>query len=456
LNMTVEVGEDADDYTAEKKRSQSRSRSPRGDAACASDTGLQDTVSAVVEDKPQGESVVEPDASSSGANDEGYFDPPVGYVFHGTTSDYTKVDQKHLGVGVSSVVWSVADKNNQLIALKVVRKRERLQKLAEKEVATLQRLKELASKDDDGSLNVCMLRENFLHDGYLCLAFAKLQGSLRGSGKQPLEKVCVFSKQMLLALRFLHDSAGLVHCDVKPDNLLLRHDGLAVLLSDFGAARSWLELQELDELQPLFYRAPEIIIGAMRGPAIDLWSAGCTIFELATDEILFGACSTAREVLQKIMQLRGALSDRMREQGRLAQVYFSSKGFHPEIGNPVNPSTFKQKPMMTELAMHVDFGAAKGLTQQEQAQMQLRKLMGGITMAGAAKKQTGGAAKSSEAEVQLQLLSSLIECCLDTDPASRISAANAAKHDIFASLKLPPALDLEDAPKVSKAEPSLN
>ena len=49
-----------------------------------------------------------------------------------------------------------------------------------------------------------------------------------------------------------------MHCDVKPDNLLLRHDGAAVLLGDFGAARSWMELQMEDELQPLFYRAPEV------------------------------------------------------------------------------------------------------------------------------------------------------------------------------------------------------
>ena len=46
-----------------------------------------------------------------------------------------------------------------------------------------------------------------------------------------------FGKQIMRALRYLHDVVGIVHCDVKPDNLLLRWDGLAVKLCDFGCAR---------------------------------------------------------------------------------------------------------------------------------------------------------------------------------------------------------------------------
>merc|ERR1712232_531365 len=139
--------------------------------------------SLVIDEELVGPAEGEPSVARSGGNSEGYFDPPVGYVFHGGDSDYTKLDRQHLGVGVFSVVWAMADRNKKLIALKVVRKLEHLQRLAEKEVATLQRLRELVRKDAEGSAHICMLREHFTQDGCLCLAFAKLQGSLREAGK---------------------------------------------------------------------------------------------------------------------------------------------------------------------------------------------------------------------------------------------------------------------------------
>lgn len=381
-------------------------------------------------------------------NSSGYFEPPVGYVFRSSSNEYSRLEGPHLGVGVFSVVWPVVDKNKKLIALKVVRKLERFRKAVEKEVVTLQKLKDLASKDEEGAFHICMMREHFVQDGtWLCLAFPKLSSSLRSAGRQSLQKTKAFGKQTLLALRYLHNSAGLVHCDVKPDNLLLRSDGLAVMLCDFGAARSWLELQGHEEVQALFYRAPEVIIGMMRGPQIDMWSAGCTLYEIATGRIIFETASTPRDVLKRIMELRGVLSERMREQGELTKSYFGLEGFLSTGGKPIGLSVFKQLPLLPDLAQYADVGQNKGLTKQEQAQMQLSKLIGGITMAGAAKRQAPGSAQASETEAQLELLSGLIEKCLDMDPSSRISAVDAVGHKIFGNVKAPPPLELEDAPQ---------
>merc|ERR1711862_477698 len=123
----------------------------------------------------------------------------------------------------------------------------------------------------------------------------------------------------------------------------------------------------------------------------------------------------------------------MREQGRLTKQFFGVEGFLSDTGNAVGLSAFKQMPLLPELAQHVDFGSSKGLTKQEQAQMQLSKLIGGIAMVGAAKKQAPGSAQTSQSEAQLQSLSSLIEKCLETDPSCRISAADAVGHEIFES-----------------------
>lgn len=276
------------------------------------------------------------------------------------------------------------------------------------------------------------------------MAFDKLQDNLRVLGKQPLDKVILYSKQLFLALRFLHDGVGIVHCDIKPDNLLLRLDGRGVKLCDFGTARPSIELQNLDELQPLFYRAPEVFIGASRGRKIDVWSAGCTIYELVVGRVLFRACNNHREVLEHIMQLRGPIPQSVREQGRLTKSYFNNQGFLPEKGGHVELTSFKKKHMHAELAPHVDFGKVQRVTAQEQAKLQLSRLIGRTTVVGAALKRSGGL---SDGEKKLKLLAEAVEQCMDIDPATRATAASCCENNVFKDIGLPPDLDVQEASK---------
>lgn len=397
-------------------------------------------------------------------NSEGYFQPPLGFVIQhreesGEDSRYTIIGKAPLGVGVFSVVWPCADKANKLVALKVVRWQDHFRKYSEKEVHILQRVKELVDLDPEGAAQVAMLREHFVYrpdpsrnEEHLCMAFEKLESNLRTIGRQPIEKVLAFSKQLLLALRYLHEHVGLVHCDVKPDNLLLRWDGLAVKLCDFGTARLSPELQAVDELQPLYYRAPEIFVGATRGRKIDIWSAGLTIYELVVGRILLRSCNTHREVLEKVMQLRGAVPKEVRDQGRLTKLYFSDKGFHREVGAPVDPdTTYSAVPMLSELAPFADLGAkAGGLTAQEQAKAQLSRLIGRTTVVGAAMKRKAG---PTEGEQKLQKLADLMGRMMDIDPAARITAASACEHEVLKAVELPPLVDLQEAPPLPQEAP---
>jgi len=393
---------------------------------------------------------VDSNLQQSAERDEGYFKPAIGHIISGGSSDYTVVSGEPLGVGVFSVVWPCADKNNKLIALKVVRKQPHFRRYAESEVQILTDLKRLAPEDEEGSFNVLNIREHFMYGDYLCMAFEKLQANLRTIGKQPLSKVIAFTKQMLLGLRFLHDVGGLAHCDVKPDNLLLRYDGKAVKLCDFGTARPPVDLQTMDELQPLFYRAPEVFIGAPRGRKIDIWSAGCTIYELVVGRVFFRSCNTPREVLERIMQFCGPLPHTSRKQGRHTQVYFSNRGFHPEVGDPVDLDNYKKKSMMSELAPFANLGRTTGVTEQDQAKAQLSRLIGRTTVVSAAMKRSSSITYS---EKRLQELSMLVESCLDVDPASRSTAAQAVQYSMFLNVNLPSAIDLQEAPPLPKAPP---
>jgi serine/threonine protein kinase len=84
------------------------------------------------------------------------------------------------------------------------------------------------------------------------------------------------------ALAHIH-SLGIVHRDVKPENLFVKSDG-CVLLGDFGlAGRVSARDGLLDRVcGTMTYRAPEIIAGARYGPAVDVWSAGITVYTLIT------------------------------------------------------------------------------------------------------------------------------------------------------------------------------
>eukprot|EP00931_Biecheleriopsis_adriatica_P115684 TRINITY_DN91450_c0_g1_i1.p1 TRINITY_DN91450_c0_g1~~TRINITY_DN91450_c0_g1_i1.p1 ORF type:complete len:526 (+),score=136.60 TRINITY_DN91450_c0_g1_i1:37-1578(+) len=390
---------------------------------------------------------------------EGYFEATLGQKITGSeASAYTVVAKEALGVGVFSVVWPCADKNNKLVALKVIRHQDHFRKYAAREVEVLKRAAELSEQDAESAAHLALVRDTFVHKvsspagdrEHLCMAFEKLESNLRSAGRQPLDKALQFSKQIMRALRFLHDLVGIVHCDVKPDNLLLRWDGLAVKLCDFGTARTSAEIQAQDELQPLFYRAPEVFLGCTRGRKIDVWSAALTIYELVVGRILFRNCHTPREVLQHTWEIRGPAPAEMRTQGRLSPAYFSSKGFHTEVGKIVDPDSYKKVSMMSELAPFADYGKEKKQTAQEQAKAQLSRLIGAATVVAGAMKRSGG---PTESEKKLKQLADLLERCLEVNPANRITAAEACEHESLKAVELPPMVDLQEAPPLPEEAP---
>jgi serine/threonine protein kinase len=92
------------------------------------------------------------------------------------------------------------------------------------------------------------------------------------------------------ALSVVHE-AGVLHRDVKPENILLDESG-ATHLSDFGIARL-IERPRMTQTAAMLgtptYMAPEIGAGAEITPASDIYSAGVVLFELVTGQPPFVA-----------------------------------------------------------------------------------------------------------------------------------------------------------------------
>merc|ERR1712050_520443 len=79
------------------------------------------------------------------------------------------------------------------------------------------------------------------------------------------------------------------------------------------------------DLQPRYYRAPEIILGNPYGTQIDVWSAGAVTFELATRRVLFVANDNS-SLLREILKVTGAPPKSIMRSGKFGSQYFDSNG----------------------------------------------------------------------------------------------------------------------------------
>ena len=79
------------------------------------------------------------------------------------------------------------------------------------------------------------------------------------------------------------------------------------------------------ELVSRFYRAPAIILGLHYDSKIDIWSLGCTLYELFTGQILFQGRSN-NEMIKLMMQLKGPISSKIIKKGQFSGLYFNEQG----------------------------------------------------------------------------------------------------------------------------------
>lgn len=124
--------------------------------------------------------------------------------------------------------------------------------------------------------------------------------------------------EVLGALEAAH-AAGILHRDVKPDNVLLgRHD--RVVLTDFGIAQIEGETNLTDTggfVGSPEYIAPERVLGQRPGPASDLWSLGVVLYA-ATEGVSPFRRSNTPATLQSVLNATPAPP--AAAQGPLAEV----------------------------------------------------------------------------------------------------------------------------------------
>ncbi|ETN46709.1 uncharacterized protein HMPREF1541_00896 [Cyphellophora europaea CBS 101466] len=341
------------------------------------------------------------------------WDDPEGYYITilGELIDKRYSVTENLGRGMfASVVRATDSKTGHAVAIKIVRNNESMRKAGVKE---LDILKDIAANDPDEKKHVIRMLRSFDHKGHLCMVFENMSMNLREVLKKfgrdigiNLKAVRAYAQQLFLGLGLLKKCQYL-HADLKPDNILVNEARNVIKIADLGSASPITENATAPYLVSRFYRAPEVILGISYDYGIDMWSVGCTLFELYTGKILFTGRNN-NNMLRTIMDCRGKFPHKLLRRGALTYDYFDDLlNFRSQESDKVTGR------VLTKL---IDIKAKP-----------VRDLRSRLIPKG--KKM------DDQERKELELFLDLLDKCLDLRPEKRITPADALKHPFILRTK---------------------
>ncbi|XP_054827957.1 mitogen-activated protein kinase kinase kinase 19 isoform X2 [Eublepharis macularius] len=196
-----------------------------------------------------------------------------------------------LGKGAYGTVYCGLTSQGQLIAVKQVALDSCDQAETEKGYQKLQEeveiLKTLKHINIVGYLGTC-LKDNIVSIFMEFVPGGSISSIIHRFGPLPEIVFCKYTRQILHGVAYLHEN-HVVHRDIKGNNVMLMPNGVIKLI-DFGCAKRLACVSLTDtHSDPLksvhgtpYWMAPEVINESGYGRKSDVWSIGCTVFEMAT------------------------------------------------------------------------------------------------------------------------------------------------------------------------------
>ena len=142
-------------------------------------------------------------------------------------------------------------------------------------------------------------------DGLLYFAMENIDGEtmkdvLEREGVIPVDQALNVIQQIAEALNYAWIEQKLIHCDIKPDNIMLTSTGRAKL-ADLGLARVTGDMSDADDDEVMGtpqYISPEALTGAPMDTRSDIYSLGATFYQFVTGRLAFDG-ATAAEIAKK-------------------------------------------------------------------------------------------------------------------------------------------------------------
>ena len=197
-----------------------------------------------------------------------------------------------IGAGGMAVVYKAQDLSlGRLVAVKVLR--ENLTGDPEFLARFQQEARAAANLQHPNIVTV----HDFGKDGgryYIVMEYIEgkdLKTLIKETGQFPVDRALDIFVQLCAGIGYAH-RAGLVHCDVKPQNILITPEG-RVKVADFGIARALASIRPGETTDVVWgspqYYSPEQAAGEVPTPASDVYSIGVVMYEMLAGRLPFVA-----------------------------------------------------------------------------------------------------------------------------------------------------------------------
>ena len=370
---------------------------------------------------------------------EGYYQIKIGEAI---PESGRYVVKSIMGKGVFGTVVMAVDTRGRLmqdgsdepsekqVAVKISRNNHVMASACGREVQFLQKIMQ---SDPNNKSRCIKMMDHFKYRNHVCIVEELMSLNVRQALKKfgtsggktvglNLDAVRLYARDMFVGLRFFQKN-GLIHADIKPDNMLLNERKTGVKFCDLGSATLISDFEITPYLVSRYYRAPEIILGTPKPDyGIDVWAVGCTLYEMATGRVLFPGENNNR-MLKLFMDLKGKFPNRFLRSAAFRAPHFDDEyNFQETTVDPVSNKEVTKKITFIKATHDI-----KTLLKVDQC-------------------------RDEEQKQKLLHFASLLDGCLQLDPVQRLTSEQGFYHPFVYSEKSREAREQKQQEKQARRE----